>query len=413
MDELLLSKTTGEEASDRSQIRKELSPRILDISPADRSQIRKELSPCILDISPAWQQSTNHLINNDTLIPIITAPTSSSLINLLANLNRKRRRIIHRSNSAPCIITNVREAFHDSQEQKPARKSTPSIVRQAFIGVVIYAIIGVTVFLLKGGSFKGKATLKPVDALYFTVVTLCTIGYGDIIPDTTFTKLFTCAFILVGFGLIDILLHGLLTYVLDRQEAVLLSTVDENRFNTMFRTYMIDTAKGRMRIRIKVALALGVVIGCIAIGTVTAHFLEEMSWVDSFYLSVTSVTTVGYGDYAFTTLTGRCFAIIWLLVSTFAVARAFLYLTELRIDKRNRKIANWVLQKKMTLGDLVAADLDHDGSISKSEYIIYKLREMGKIAEKDIVQICNQFEMLDDSNCGKLTIADLMENETD
>lgn len=78
---------------------------------------------------------------------------------------------------------------------------------------------------------------------------------------------------------------------------------------------------------------------------------------------MTSVTTVGYGDYAFTTLKGRCFAIVWLLVSTFAVARAFLYLAELRIDKRNRSIASWVLQKKITIGDLVAADLDNDGSI--------------------------------------------------
>lgn len=125
-----------------------------------------------------------------------------------------------------------------------------------------------------------------------------------------------------------------------------------------------------MRIRIKVCLALGVVIGCLAIGTVTVHFLEDMNWVDSFYLSVTSVTTVGYGDYAFTTLTGRCFAIIWLLVSTLAVARAFLYLTELRIEKRNRRIAKWVLQKKMTLGDLVAAGLDNDGSIRYLHYLI-------------------------------------------
>lgn len=215
-------------------------------------------------------------------------------------------------------------------------------------------------------------------------------------------------FILLGFGFIGIMLNGLVTYVLDRQEAVLLSTVDENRFNTMFRTYMIDTEKGRMRIRMKVALALAVVIGCIAIGMFTVHHLEEMTWVDSFYLSVTSVTTVGYGDFAFSTLKGRCFAIVWLLVSTFAVARAFLILTELRIDKRNRRMAKWVLQKKLTLGDLVAADLDNDGAISKSEYVIYKLKEMGKIAQKDILLICDQFDSLDSSNCGKLTIADIM-----
>ncbi|XWS41042.1 hypothetical protein CRYUN_Cryun17cG0047000 [Craigia yunnanensis] len=168
---------------------------------------------------------------------------------------------------------------------------------------------------MTGGSFEGTETFKPVDALYFIVVTLCTIGYGDIVPDTTFTKLFTSFFILIGFGFIDILLNGLVTYICDRQEAVLLSTVDENRFNTMVQTYMTDKATGRMRIRMKVCLALVVVIGCIAIGTVAVHFLENLDWVNSFYLSVTSATTVG-----------RCFAILRLLVSTLAVARAFLYL---------------------------------------------------------------------------------------
>lgn len=33
---------------------------------------------------------------------------------------------------------------------------------------------------------------------------------------------------------------------------------------------------------------------------------------------------------------------------------------------------------------------------------------MGKIAEKDILQICNQFDLIDDSKCGKITVADLM-----
>ncbi|XAR52799.1 hypothetical protein NMG60_11021075 [Bertholletia excelsa] len=393
MDEPFFSKTEEAEAS-------------------NTSPQRSELPPPLLDINPSCQQSNSYLVRNDSVIPIIT-PKSSSLINLLANLNRKRRKPTQRSNSAPCVITDVREDFHNPLEPSPAKKSTPSIVRQACIGVIIYGIIGVTVYLLKSGSFRGKPTFKPVDALYFTVATLSTIGYGDIVPQTTFTKLFTCAFIIIGFGLIDILLNGLVIYVLDRQEAVLMSTVYENSFNTVLRAYMVDTAKGRMRIRIKVGLALGVVICCIAIGMVAAHFLEGLTWVDSLYLSVTSVTTVGYGDFAFSTLGGRCFAIIWLMVSTLAVARAFLYLTELRIDKRSRKIAKWVLQKKMTLGDLVAADLDHDGSISKSEYVVYKLKEMGKIAEKDIIEICKQFETLDNSHHGKLTIADLMESDTD
>ncbi|RVW47371.1 Two pore potassium channel c [Vitis vinifera] len=46
----------------------------------------------------------------------------------------------------------------------------------------------------------------------------------------------------------------------------------------------------------------------------------------------------------------------------------------------------------------------------KSEYVIYKLKELGKVSEKDISQICNKFDRLDSGNCGKITLADLMEN---
>lgn len=51
---------------------------------------------------------------------------------------------------------------------------------------------------------------------------------------------------------------------------------------------MIDREKGRMRIRTKVCVALAVVISCTAIGTIVVHFMEDLSWVDIFYLSVTS-----------------------------------------------------------------------------------------------------------------------------
>lgn len=47
---------------------------------------------------------------------------------------------------------------------------------------------------------------------------------------------------------------------------------------------------------------------------------------------------------------------------------------------------------------------------SKSEYVIYKLKEMGKIGEKDIMQICDQFNKLDSYNSGKITLPDLLEN---
>jgi potassium channel subfamily K len=158
----------------------------------------------------------------------------------------------------------------------------------------------------------------------------------------------------------------------------------------------------------KVGLALCVVVLCIGVGALVLHFVEEMGLVDSVYLSVMSVTTVGYGDQAFKTLEGRLFAAAWLLVSTLAVARAFLYLAEARIDKRHRRAVKSALTREITVDDLFAADSYQHGFISKSEYIVLKLKEMGKITEKDITQVGNQFEKLDPNHLGKITLPDLL-----
>jgi voltage-gated potassium channel len=43
---------------------------------------------------------------------------------------------------------------------------------------------------------------SPLEALYFSVVTLTTVGYGDLSPKTDLGRAFTIIFILVGIGLI-------------------------------------------------------------------------------------------------------------------------------------------------------------------------------------------------------------------
>ncbi|KAG1347109.1 two pore potassium channel c [Cocos nucifera] len=349
MDELLLPAETS--SSPKPSKNHHISFHTFNDSTTPRRPQSPKGFSCMSATSPT---PTPHLLLH---CPISDSPAIGESHECTAPLSR-------RSHSAPSIFSEIQETTSTGLKGKyPSVPSTPSMVKQAIVGVSLYVSIGVIIYMVRSGSFKGHNTFRLVDALYFSIVTLCTIGYGDIVPDTEFTKLFTCAFILVGFGFVDILLNGLVTYVLDKQEAVLLSSMDEGRRNMVFQTYIMDVKKGRMRVRMKVALALGVVIGCIAVGTIMVHVLEGLNWLDSFYLSVTSVTTVGYGDYTFLTMEGRLFAAVWLLVSTLAVTRAFLYLTELRIEKRNRRIARWVLRKKMTVGDLVAADLDNDGSI--------------------------------------------------
>lgn len=50
-----------------------------------------------------------------------------------------------------------------------------------------------------------------IDALYFCVVTLTTVGYGDLAPETDLGKLFTIVYVLAGVGLILLFVNTILS----------------------------------------------------------------------------------------------------------------------------------------------------------------------------------------------------------
>ena len=63
---------------------------------------------------------------------------------------------------------------------------------------------GAAVLILSGGTifYHFIEKLSWVDALYFSIITLATVGYGDIVPHTTAGKLFTCLYVIVGIAII-------------------------------------------------------------------------------------------------------------------------------------------------------------------------------------------------------------------
>ncbi|MDI3334831.1 potassium channel family protein [Defluviimonas aestuarii] len=66
-----------------------------------------------------------------------------------------------------------------------------------FRAVVILALL----LILSGGLFyKWAEGWTFLDAIYFSVITLSTVGYGDLYPVTPIGKVFTIIYILVGIG---------------------------------------------------------------------------------------------------------------------------------------------------------------------------------------------------------------------
>lgn len=74
-----------------------------------------------------------------------------------------------------------------------------------FIEKYSYRIIsaGAIIILLLGTTFYHIVEkLSWVNAWYFSVITLATVGYGDITPKTDIGKIFTTFYVLIGIGII-------------------------------------------------------------------------------------------------------------------------------------------------------------------------------------------------------------------
>ena len=65
-------------------------------------------------------------------------------------------------------------------------------------------LLGTTAIILALGtiSYHYLEGWSWIDAMYFSIITLTTIGYGDFSPQTTAGKLFTIAYIILGIGII-------------------------------------------------------------------------------------------------------------------------------------------------------------------------------------------------------------------
>ncbi len=93
------------------------------------------------------------------------------------------------------------------QEAREIRRN----FRMIALGVLAVLAIGVIFYHFVEG-------LSWLNATYFCVVTLTTVGYGDIAPKTDPGKIFTIFYLLIGIGIIAAFLNNLLRSTIARRK---------------------------------------------------------------------------------------------------------------------------------------------------------------------------------------------------
>lgn len=280
----------------------------------------------------------------------------------------------------------------------------PSL-RKVAMYLFLYLGIGTTCFYLVRDQITGEKTVDILDSIYFCIVTMTTVGYGDLVPSSSTSKLLACTFVFSGMAAVGLSLSKAADYLVEKQEILLVKALHmREKVGPSDILKEIETN----RVRYKFFMVLGFLLVLIVAGTIFLATVEKLAPVDAFYCVCSTITTLGYGDKSFSTKAGRVFAIFWILTGTLCLAQFFLCCAEIHTESRQRELVNWVLTKRMTNVDLEAADLDDDGVVGAAEFIIYKLKEMGKINQEDISLVMEEFEILDVDQSGTLSASDII-----
>lgn len=186
-----------------------------------------------------------------------------------------------------------------------------------------------------------------VDCVYFAMVIVTTVGYGDVIPLSTAGKAFTIFFAFYGICTIGMALGRLARLFLERQKGIakeatqkLLRNVDSANavMNTMqdkelslavpvapnkekkrqrkapkwCHVLFSDSNKAILSALVPITVSIG---GGLIVGAI-----EGWPVLDCFYYSIITITTVGFGDLSPKSEGARIFAIFYLPLAVVSVA---------------------------------------------------------------------------------------------
>ena len=274
------------------------------------------------------------------------------------------------------------------------------LTKYAAIIIILYLAAGTAGFVYFEAD--GESPLEWTDACYFCVITLTTVGYGDLAPTTDESKLFAIGYIVLGLSIVATSL-GALAGAAAGPDFVFRDAASTSPFQRYLYQAFIAVVR--------------VVVVC-GVGATFVFFNEGWGVLDSIYWSVVTASTVGYGDIEVEQETTRQFLVVYALVAVGAFATSLSKFGSIIMDVEAEKHVDAFVERGVSIGmlhDIKAnggADTPAAGGtaveVERGEFVQYMLVAMGKVSQEDLDKVLGMFDALDEDGSGRLDADDII-----
>jgi len=286
-----------------------------------------------------------------------------------------------------------------TEEQTKLREHNKALDEKRALQQYIWAAVVVVTYYAFGVVYYSlQEDWSFVDSVYFVTVTLTTVGYGDLLPTSDASKMVTCAFVFIGIVVVATALGMISGWVIERLEALDDEEEEQEEEGTLL--WALSTLFWAF------IYFFVIIFG----GAFFYYFVEDdntTTFVDALYLGTITATTVGYGDFSPQTQGGRVFACFWILIGVACTAKAIGDIAGIHTTITKKRIDERKLKRPITTKDIEAYG-GADGKLDENEFVICKLRAMGRITCKELDQFKKIFQDMDKDNGGLIDKRDLL-----
>lgn len=289
---------------------------------------------------------------------------------------------------------------------------------------VIWALIGIALFfgftLPVFMSLEGWAL---DEALYFGVVTITTVGYGDFTPTTNSTRLITGFYVLLG----AVLIWTTISYSIASISRQLRMSAKKHTGSQVERGIFDRSVYWRRFLEglayFGLFVLMGTVFSTFTIAKTRRQALELQGaaehtigndWATGLYFTLITLTTVGYGEITPKSLPERAFMMIMMLLGIPLFASLLTRFTELIFSGETiqlRTLVTKLTREKFDRIEALGAHLKNEGGranqISEYQFMAYLLVANRVLNPEDVQVIMAPFYEHDKTKKGYLDATDI------